>query len=113
MTLAWRGTGEWVDAGYRAHCQERARTAAVMRATAEQLRQAAAILYSSAAATPRGQRATRLRALGDAVLVQADDITARADRLVRDGGWDESLRPSGRLRHGAGAAGGDDERPLP
>jgi hypothetical protein len=60
---------------------ERARTAAVMQTTAEQLRHAAAILYDSAAVTPSEQTAKRSRTLGDAVLVQADDIAARADRL--------------------------------
>jgi hypothetical protein len=48
------------------------------------LRHAAAILCDSAAATPGEQTAIRLRVLGDAVLVQADDIAARADRLGQD-----------------------------
>jgi len=107
MTVVRPGTGEWVDTGHEAHSREWARTAAVMRAAAEQLRHIAAILYASAAATPSEQTAVRLRALGDAVLVQADDITARADRL----GQDESVRPTGHIRRGAAA--GDDKRPLP
>lgn len=86
MTLVWRGTGEWADSGHEAHSRERVRTAAVMRTTDEQLRHAVAVLYASAAATRSEPTATRLRALGDAVLVQADDIAARAARLGQDGG---------------------------
>jgi hypothetical protein len=75
-----------VDAGHEAHSPERVRTAAVMRTTDEQLRHAAAILYARAAATRSERTATRLRALGDAVLVQVDDIAARAARIGQDGG---------------------------
>jgi hypothetical protein len=51
----------------------------------------------------------RLRALGDAVLVQADDIAAHADRL----GAGRVGAPVRAYAGGCGAAAGDDKRPLP
>ncbi len=59
-----------------------ARTAAVMRSTARQLRRTAVRMYSGAAAARSGRTAGRLRVLGDAVLAQADAIDQRAARLA-------------------------------
>jgi hypothetical protein len=55
-----------------------------MRSTVEQLRLAARILQSSAAAARSTPRRARLQALGAAVSAQADDIQQRADQLTRD-----------------------------
>jgi hypothetical protein len=59
-------------------------------------------MHASAAARS-GRTAARLRALGDAVLVQADAITQRAGRLARQV-EDGAEMPS---------PAADDERPLP
>jgi hypothetical protein len=91
-----------VDAGQESIGRERARTAAVMRTTAEQLRLTARILYSSAAAAPSEETATRLRVLGDAVSVQADDIGKRADRLAQDTAGVQPSCPTGRARREQG-----------
>jgi hypothetical protein len=60
------------------------RTAAVMRSTAEQLRVAARMLLSRAAASRDDQVAIRLRVLSTAVSAQAEDIERRAARLTGD-----------------------------
>jgi hypothetical protein len=62
---------------------EASRTAAVMQATAQHVRRVAARLHASAAAARSERTAVRLRALGNAALVQADAITRRASRLLR------------------------------
>lgn len=90
-------------AGQEFSGRELARTAAAMRSTAEQLRRAAARVHASAAAARSERTAARLRALGDAVLVQADAITQRAGRLAPAVENDaETPLPAN-----------DDERPLP
>jgi hypothetical protein len=78
------GTSRQVDGGRESSSRERARTAAAMRSTVEQLRRAARILGSSAAASRDPRTARRLGALGIAVSAQADDIQRRADRLTHD-----------------------------
>jgi hypothetical protein len=98
MTLAVAGMGVRV-AGHGFSGRELARTAAVMRLTAQQLRLAAARVHASAAAARSERTTARLRALGDAVLVQADAINQRAVRLAADAA--EMPPPS------------DGERPLP
>ena len=61
---------------------ELARTTAVLRFTAQQLRRAGARLHASAVAAR--STAAWLRALGDAVLAQADAISQRAVGLPAD-----------------------------
>ena len=60
-------------------------------------------MHASAAAARSERTTVRLRVLGDAVLVQADAIAQRADRLMRPV-QDGADRPS--------PAGTDDEQPL-
>jgi hypothetical protein len=69
-------------AGQEFSGRELARTAAVMRLTAQQLRRTAARVHASAAAARSQGTAARLRAMGDAVLVQAEAIMQRAGRLA-------------------------------
>jgi hypothetical protein len=65
--------------------RELARTVAVLRLTAQQLRRAGARMLASAAAARSERTAARLRALGNAVLVQADAVDQRAVRLAAEG----------------------------
>lgn len=84
ISPASRGIRPQVEPEQQTGHREHARTAAVMRSTAEQLRLAARILQSSAAAARSTPTRTRLKALGAAVSAQADDIQQRADHLTRD-----------------------------
>jgi hypothetical protein len=99
MTYAAAGTGVRT-AGQGFSDRELARTAAVMRLTAQRLRRAAARAHVSDAAARSVRTAARLRALGDAVLAQADAINQRAVRLAADAA---AMPPPS----------ADDERPLP
>ena len=83
MTGAAVGTGVRM-AGSGFSGRESARTAAVMRLTAQQLRRAAARVHVSAAAARSVRTAARLRALGDAVLARADAIDQRVVGLAAD-----------------------------
>jgi hypothetical protein len=76
------GNGQRVNDGQRINGQDRARTVAVMRSTVGQLRLAAQHFYTSAAASPSLETATRLQTMGEAVSVQADDIQQRIHRLT-------------------------------
>ena len=90
-------------AGQEFSGRELARTAAVMRLTAQQLRRTAARVHASAAAARSQRTAARLRALGDAVLVQADAIMQRGGRLAPAIENDAQTLPPAT----------DGERPLP
>ena len=99
--MRWAAAGMGVRvAGQGFGGQELARTAAVMRLTARQLRRAAARLHASAVAARSESTAARLRGLGDTVLAQADAIDQRAARLAADAA--EAPPPPA-----------DDERPPP
>ncbi|MEU4245395.1 hypothetical protein [Actinoplanes sp. NPDC026619] len=106
MASASWGTGQKVTGERQRSSQEKARTAAVMRSTVEQLRLAATTFEARAAASRNPQTAIRLRVLSVAVSAQADDIQERADRLTHD-----PAGAPGQVK--AGTAAGDDERPLP
>ncbi len=71
----------------------RKRTAAVLNATAEQLRSAAVRLFGSAGRARDSTVEQRLRALGDRVVREAESISRRAARLAgRQGNADAAPR---------------------
>jgi hypothetical protein len=84
MSSTPEASGQQRGGGQETSGLARVRTAAVMRSTAEQLRLAAQLLHSRAAASRSARTAMRLRALSAAVSAQADDIQQRADRLTGD-----------------------------
>lgn len=88
MRAAWAGRANGSGNGYPGavtttdDTEDRERTAAVLRSTAEQLEDAEATLHRSARRSPDAATGRRLDRLGDAVTAEARSIDERADRIT-------------------------------